>query len=298
MTPARFALGAIIVVLTLAGAVRRRAVAHPSPPMLVPVAGSGIAGAGDGAVATARFSSPRGIAFDRIADTIVVADTANHAIRRIANGQVTTIARGLRLPHGIAVDAQGRVWICDTGNHAIRRIEQDGTLTVIAGAIGTPGESDGSPLAARFRFPEAIVVESDTSVIVADTGNHKLRRITADRVTTIATASPLRSPSGVALDAASNLYVAEREANAVRKIAANGIESIVVADLLAPNGIAIVGNALYAADSCRHAIRRIPGDAIAGGLAFPYAVAAGDGDGELLIADTRHHVIRALRGVR
>lgn len=297
----------------ICGARRRRAVGHPSTPpvTVVLVAGSGMAGAVDGDAASAQFSSPRGVAWDPLRRSIVVADTANHTIRRIENGQVTTIGGApleagardgvaaearFRLPHGIAVDATGRVWICDTANHAIRRIETDGTTSTIAGAAGNAGDTDGAAASSRLRFPEGIAIDSDGSVIVADTGNHKLRRITGDGVATIPTASPLRSPSAVAFGRDGALHVVERENRAVRRIARDGVESTVAAGLHTPAGIAVLEET-YVADACDHTVKRFPGGTVVvDGLSFPGGLAPGDG--EVLIADTRHHAVRALRGVR
>ena len=293
------------------GFARRRAVG-PATPQIIDLAGSRLAGAVDGPAASARFSSPRGVAFDALTQSIVVADTANHTIRRILNGEVTTIAGAalqagitdgaagaarFRLPHGLAVDANGRIWICDTGNHAIRRLDRDGTVSTIAGAAGSAGDADGAPRNARFRFPEGIAIESDGSVIVADTGNHRVRRLTSDAVTTIATATPLRSPSGVAVGRDGTLYVAERDGDSVRVISPGGGESAIGGVLRAPASVVLIGTTGYVADSCNQRVRRLSsGESVIDRLLFPYGLATGNGD--LLIADSRHHAIVALRGLR
>jgi len=292
-------IGSLLLAALSIGARRRAVVQSPPSLSVVDVAGSPdrSPGSDDGAAGAARFSSPRGIAYDPTSSSIILADTGNHRIRRIANGQVTTLAADARFrnPHGLAVDGTGRIWICDTGNHTIRRIERDGSVVTVAGAAGVDGSSDGSPLAARFRFPEGITIESESSVLVADTGNHALRRITSAAVTTVATATPLRYPSGIVVDPAANVWVADRGNDAVRRISTTGAETIFTG-FRAPAAVTFSSDSIYVADSCHQSIRRISGETLAEGFLFPYGLAAGNG--ELLIADTRHHVIRALRGLR
>lgn len=89
-------------------------------------------------------------------------------------------------PEDVAVDEYGRVFVADTGNHAIRMIAPDGTVTTIAGkGKQQQGYRDGFCADATFTFPKGLDVrnyhsedEGDTTVIiVADTGNHRIRRI-------------------------------------------------------------------------------------------------------------------------
>jgi DNA-binding beta-propeller fold protein YncE len=117
----------------------------------------GVGGSVDGPVGSARFNAPEGVAVDPDG-TVYVADTANHTIRKIMNGVVTTAAGRAGLagavdgsglvvrlnhPSGIYCDAHGRLWIADSGNHAIRLMTDDFVETV-AGLPGTVGSSDGT----------------------------------------------------------------------------------------------------------------------------------------------------------
>jgi sugar lactone lactonase YvrE len=148
------------------------------------------AGYTDGPAAEARFQSPHGVAVDG-AGTIYVADTDNHCIRKITpDGTVTTLAgtneagytdgpgtqARFSYPAGIAVDDEGNVYIADTANHRIRQIAPDGTVTTLAGS-GQPGNADGLAAEAQFRAPEGVTVDTRGNVIVADTGNHRIRKI-------------------------------------------------------------------------------------------------------------------------
>ena len=135
-------------------------------------------------------------------------------------------------PTGITV-AHNTVFITDTGNHCLRRIENFDpadldtvlrtnpmTLATLAGTALSAGNVDGSGAAARFNAPTGLVWDAAASrLIVADTGNRRLRAVTlSGAVTTLAiskidgVAAPLGEVAGVAIDPATNtLFVSERD---------------------------------------------------------------------------------------
>ena len=152
------------------------------------------AGYADGPASQALFQGPRSVDVDG-AGNVYVADTGNHCIRVISpGGQVTTLAgtwepgyadgqgavARFNFPSGIAVDAQGNLYVADTANHRIRKITPDGAtsfiVTTLAGS-GTAGNANGLASEARFRAPEGVAVDSAGNVYVADTGNHRIRKI-------------------------------------------------------------------------------------------------------------------------
>lgn len=268
---------------------------------------------------------------------------------------------------GIAVDAFGNVYVADTFNHAIRRISASGIVSTVAGNVGSPtrGDVDGSGTVARFNNPAGIAVTSDGRVLfVADRGNHKIRRIelmwgdptNPDNwmVTTIAgtgtagkddgtgNLATFNFPWGVAIDQWGNVYVTEYYGNRVRRlqfkggdprIASNWQVSLVAGDNSAtdgasgntdgtgsnarfnyPCGITVdrAGN-LYVADTGNHRIRKIVNALADGGGTVStlagstsgYADGTGtsakfespmdisvDTAGYLYIADTSNHRIR------
>jgi sugar lactone lactonase YvrE len=148
------------------------------------------AGYADGPAAEAKFNGPRSVTVDG-AGNVYVADTGNHCIRVVSpDGQVSTLAGAkepgyadgqgaearFSFPAGIAVDAEGNLYVADTANHRIRRITPDGVVTTLAGS-GEPGDADGPAGETQFRGPEGVVVDAGGNLIVADTGNHRVRKV-------------------------------------------------------------------------------------------------------------------------
>ncbi|GGZ06295.1 gluconolaconase [Pseudoduganella plicata] len=182
----------------------------------------------DGRGAAAAFHTPSALARDHLGN-LYVADTGNHAVRRIApDGTVTTVAgngqpgdadgKGAAArfngPVGVAVDDAGVVYVADSYNDRIRRIAPDGTVTTVAGGA-RPGDADGVGAAARFDTPCGIAVTRDGTLFVADTGNEAIRRIGTDGTVTTVAVPPegerrpaLRRPVAVAATRDGWLYIA------------------------------------------------------------------------------------------
>ena len=153
----------------------------------------------DGAARSAAFNTPSGLALDA-AGNLLVADTGNHAIRRVTpGGEVSTVAgngepgntdgRGREArfngPIGVAVAPGGRIVVADTYNDCIRLIASDGQVRTIAGGSAT-GYRDGAAAQALFDTPSGVAVDGDGVIYVADTGNDVIRRIGRDgQVTTL-----------------------------------------------------------------------------------------------------------------
>ncbi|MGK2937612.1 MAG: hypothetical protein ACSLFR_07375 [Solirubrobacteraceae bacterium] len=150
---------------------------------------------GDGGPATAaQLDSPRDVA--QLADgSLLVADTGNHRIRRIApDGTITTFAgtgtegaagdggaataAQLSFPRDVAPLADGGIAIADTGNDRIRRVAPDGNITTIAGGTKGAGGDGGPAVNAQFDAPSGVTPLTNGALLIADTGNDRIRRIT------------------------------------------------------------------------------------------------------------------------
>jgi len=158
--------------------------------------GSGAFGGDGGPARDASLNRPFGIALDARGN-LVIADRWNHRIRRVdaATGSITTIAgdgragfRGdcgpatsaqLSEPSSVAVDAAGNLFIADLANDRIRRVEAaTGIITTFAGngAFGFGG--DGGPAtSASFRNPDGIALDAAGGLLIADSQNDRIRRV-------------------------------------------------------------------------------------------------------------------------
>ncbi len=187
------------------------------------------------------LNTPSAIALNDSGD-LFVADTGSHTIRKIdksgrvellagAEGETGNVdadlsAARFNAPIGIAAGPDGKIYVADTYNDRIRVIE-NGMVRTLAG--GSRGFADGAAADAKFDTPCGINVMKDGRILVADTGNGRIRVIEPDgRVTTLAgngsgdvhdgllAAASFYRPSALAIDAVGNIYVAD--GNAIRVI--------------------------------------------------------------------------------
>lgn len=164
-----------------------------------PYAGSGSHGVkGDnGSALAAELKYPNRLALDR-AGNLFIADEGNNRIRRVdhQSGIITTVAGSsptygfsgdggparnakLSLPEGVAVSADGDVYIADTGNNRVRRVDaRTQMITTIAGT-GEPGfGGDGRPaMQARLYGPVALALTVSGDLYIVDMGNNRVRLI-------------------------------------------------------------------------------------------------------------------------
>ena len=205
-------------------------------------AGNGARGAGGdgGSALLAQLNSPSGIALDA-AGNLFIADTGNGRVRRVtADGAtISTFASGVGPGRGIAVDSSGNVFLAVPPAHAILRVTPSGQISLYAGDPGVAGfrGDGGSPAAARLSNPLDLFIDRRDRLFIADTGNHRIRRVTNGVIETIAgsgaygfqgdgpdaTKLALASPWAVAADEAGNVYVADTENHRLRAIAPNGL---------------------------------------------------------------------------
>ncbi|MFZ5469514.1 MAG: hypothetical protein ACOZIN_08765 [Myxococcota bacterium] len=207
------------------------------------VAGTGPLSPGfrDGPAAQAQFGQEVSVC-GTSSGTVFVADAENQRIRMVQNGQVSTYAgvgfpgqvngpnalASFNHPHEL-VFANGVLYVPDTSNHSVRTVSATTTATLAGN--GTPGFSNGAPLAARFNNPLDLALDPEGAVYVADSGNHCIRRISPTRVTTFAGTcqfpgyqegpaftARFRAPAGIAITSAAELFISDTENNRIRRI--------------------------------------------------------------------------------
>lgn len=186
-------------------------------------------------------------------------------------------------PRGIAADSSGVVYVADTRNHCIRKIDAKGNVTTLAGS-GQVGAQDGKGTQASFHAPIGLVVDTQGNLYVADSENHKIRKITPSGVvSTLAGGvqglsdgtgeqARFRLPIGLTMDNKGNLYVADSGNHSIRKVTPEG-------EVLTLAG---TGNPGYRDGSSDLALFNSPR-----GLVW-------SNDGSLYISDSGSHVIRWL----
>lgn len=258
------------------------------------LAGVTAGGYGDGPALEALFTEPFGV-FARGSD-IYVADSGNRRVRRIRDGVTSTIAGSgeagyldgpaaeakFRFPNDLTADGAGNVFVTEFENHTVRRIKTDGTVETWAGT-GTAGFRDGPAAEAQFNGPAGIALGPDGSLFVTDWNNHRVRKISADRmVTTLAggdatgridgfgAEARLTAPNGIVYSPEGVLYITDF-ANVIRRVSLVGQVTTVAgngtagwvdgfgenARFTAPGGITWLNGELWVTDSGNHLVRRI-----------------------------------------
>jgi uncharacterized protein (TIGR03437 family) len=285
------------------------------------VAGNSRAGfSGDGGPATAaKLNQPGGIAFDK-AGNLYIADTLNNRVRIVnSQGIISTFAGNgntgapgfwgdggaatdaqIHAPVAVAVDANGNVYIVTSADNTVRKVDTNGIISIFAGEgyrgyygdVGKVAGSTGQAAVAGITSPQDIWINSDGTVLIADTGNSSIRKVATDgTITTIsgtgataaiaqgddtATKLAMIAPFGVAADGSGNVFIAEYGTNRIRKVDSSGKITTAIGD----------GNQGFAGDG---------GPANKVEMSGPTAVTV-DSSGNIYFADSRNNRIRKLAG--
>jgi sugar lactone lactonase YvrE len=199
-------------------------------------------------------------------------------------------------PMGITCDASGNLYIADAFNSRIRKLTPSGGVTTLAGS--SKAFADGIGTAAKFNFPHGLAVANNGTVYVADTGNNRIRAITASgTVTTLAGSSTtgsfdgsgpsaqFRAPWDVVVDRTTgNLYVSDSQNQRIRRVTPAGSVSTFATAMTDPRGMGIdsSGN-LYVAEPAGGKITKFTPTGVpstyASGLTQPWDVdCAANGD--------------------
>ncbi len=196
-------------------------------------------------------------------------------------------------PHGVTVDAGGNVFVADSANHAVRRIDAaTKTISTYAGRGASLAE-DVPATTAFINTPWDVKMTPAGDVLIAETGGNIVRKVTVatGKITSVAgnrvqgsggnggpaTNASINGPSGLAYDSAGDLLIAEYSGTSsfVRKVTtATGM--IAIAAGLGPQGFSGDG-----------------GPATSAALADPAGLAAG-ANGTFYVADVFNYRVRAV----
>jgi len=272
---------------------------------IITIAVGGGVGLGDGGPATgAMLGSPQGLALDGIGN-LYVADMNDRRVRKVdPQGTITTVAgngnpyyggdgsratsTGIGWPVRVGVDASGNLYIADIFADCVYRVNSQGIISKVAGGGYSLGDG-GLATQAQLYFPRGVVADTSGNLYIADSGNHRVRKVNAAGVTTTiagigtagssgdggqATNAALNWPMGLWLDGLGNLYIADTRNNRIRKVNASGVIG----------SVAGTGTAGFTGDG---------GSPLTAGLDGPEGVTT-DRAGNVYIADTGNNRIRAI----
>jgi trimeric autotransporter adhesin len=303
---------ALLLSFTIAGRAAYGQFIIPASGHINTVAGNGIEGFIDNTSATnAEVDQPTAVAVDP-AGNLYINDQFNGRIRKVSvsTGNITTVAgKGpnhcsdicgtfsgdggpatnaqLNVPSGIAVDATGNLYIVDSDDYRVRKVDTSGTITTVAGfgpscqGISCNGQfggfsGDGGPAtSAALNLPIGVAVDASGNLYIADTGNNRIRKVTASTglISTVAggaascfagqsgclaTNARLSRPMGVAVDSAGNIYIADNGDDSLLKVTVStGLISFVAA-IGAPTDVKLdsAGN-LFVTDTTNGRISKV-----------------------------------------
>ncbi len=216
--------------------------------------GNGVRGAsvGEGLTPRIPMGRPRDVVFDSHGK-LYVSEWLNHWVRIVEPSGITRVFLGsgergsnvesspldtqLTLPRGLAIDVDDNLYVSDSSNHQILRVRR-GLVDVVAGT-GERGFSGDGGLArlARLNSPRGMDFDSDGNLYVADTFNHRIRKISPEgRIETFAgdgsrgffgdggqaTAARLNEPHRIKFDADGYLYIGDSYNHVIRMITPAG----------------------------------------------------------------------------
>lgn len=220
---------------------------------------------GDGGPATgAEVFVPSGLAVGPDG-SVYIAEQNGQRVRRVTpDGLISTIAGStngqpctnptnacgdgglatqafLNVPHGVAVAADGTIYIADRGSSRVRKVDPSGIITTVAGTGQWGFSGDGGPATlAQLNSPFGVAIGPDGLLYIADTGNQRIRRVGAEGIITTvagggivpgpgigeggpATKAELSQPWRVAFDFDGRMYIVDRGNRLIRRVGTDGL---------------------------------------------------------------------------
>ena len=268
------------------------------------------------ATAEGELALPSALVFK--GNALIISEPQAHVVRQVRNGALASFAgtgigqfggdggrssnANLRRPTGLAIDQTGNVYIADTDNHRVRKVDPTGTITTFAGS-GNPDEGayagdNGAATRARLNRPHALAIDAQNNVYIADTDNHRIRKVDPTGIITtlagtstpgfsgdgnLGTRARLNRPQGIAVDDRGHLFIADTDNHRIRllDLTTGLIQSIggtgsgrldletgggLAVSLNTPRGLGISPTGtLLIADAGNHRIRELS-------IAFPSAI--------------------------
>jgi len=289
--------------------------------MITTVLGTGV----PGSQTPSQLNLPTGVTLDAFGN-LYIADSGNGRIRKLSpSGTVSTVAMPAR---DVAIDSTGGLLVANA--ERVTKLLVSGATATLAGDGSYFFRGDGGPATdARLNLPGAVAVNAAGLLTIADTGNSRVRTVSASGTISTGTSDKsLRAPTSLSFDSQSNLLIADPPSAFIWKLnssafspaAGNGFQSFngegfsaLNSSLSLPSGVvAIPGGGFFIADTANHRVRRVntggtmltaagnerggwngDGVALAASLNSPTALAL-DSAGALYIADTGNDRIRKL----
>jgi sugar lactone lactonase YvrE len=230
------------------------------------------------------FGWPGGVAVGGGGELYVVASfdtvwrvTPESKTRLVLNNCGRPGALGLCVPYGVSADGNGNVYVADTGNCRVLGMDIDGNAAIVAGdprpsisfllTCGYSGDG-GLAVPAALNGPYGVSIDQDGNLYIADTYNHRIRKVSANGITTVAgvgsmngfggysgdngpaVQAQLNLPHAVAVDLSGNLFIADTENFRIRKVTPDGVITTV-----AGNGVWCCGDQRSANSSSHSRVR-------------------------------------------
>ena len=263
----------------------------------------------NGPALSALLNFPEGVAFDN-AGNMYIADTRDNRVRMVnPSGTITAFAgtgaicniptnacgdgaaalsAKMHFPTSVFFDSSNNLYIADSLDNKVRFVTAStGFISTVAGTGVGGFNGDGSASTAELNTPSSVFLDSAGNLVIGDTGNQRVRQLSAGNISTIAggglggdgqpaTGAALANPFNVGEDSAGNLYIADTANNRIRKVTTSGTISTVAgtgvagatgdtgpatsATLNGPTGVAVdSANNLWIADAGNLVIRRVDG---------------------------------------